>query len=300
MFYHQQRGPRGGGFLNRLFNFLLGKSVLSRLVLVNTIVLLLVSLVKIHDYLYNIQTAFPEALPGLVYYLALPADLNQVLLRPWTVFTSMFVHAGFFHYLFNMIMLYFSGLIFTSFLKPSKLLYAYIFGGLSGALMYVAAFNVFPVFEPVLAVSLALGASAAVMSVLFAAVAYTPDFSIRLMFLGQLKLKYLALVFVLIDLFSISGSNAGGHIAHLGGALFGLAFGFFLRKKFSFRIKTPYRKKKKVKMEVKAGRPLTDEEYLKQKAEKSSRIDEILEKISKGGYNSLSKEEKDFLFRYGK
>lgn len=298
MFYYQQPNQRGG-FLNRLFGFLLGRNSLSRLILVNTIVILLVAVAKIYAYLFNLNSVFPESIPPLAYYLAMPADINQLLLRPWTVLTSMFVHVGFFHFLFNMIMLYFSGLIFTSFLKPNKLILAYILGGITGAAFYALSFNIFPVFEPVIAQSLALGASAAVMSVLFSAVAYTPDYSIRLFLIGQIKLKYLAMIFVLIDLFSITGGNAGGHIAHLGGAVFGLAFGFFLRSKFSFRIKAPYRKKKKVKMKVKTGRPQTDEEYLKQKASQNEKIDIILDKISKGGYNSLSKEEKDFLFKFG-
>jgi len=298
MFFQQNQNPRGG-FLNRLFNFLLGKNVLSRLILINTVVLLLVALSSVYAYLFDITSEFPDGINILAYYLAMPADLNQIMLRPWTVFTSMFVHVGFFHFLFNMIMLYFSGLIFTSFLKPNKLLFSYIFGGISGAVFYAAAYNIFPVFEPLIPLSLAMGASAAVMSVLFSAVAYTPDFSIRLFLLGTIKLKYLAMVFVLIDLFSITGGNAGGHIAHLGGAVFGIAFGFFLRQKFSFRIKNPYRRPKKAKMKVNR-KPETDEEYLERKAEKNGHIDKILDKISKGGYESLSKEEKDFLFKYGK
>lgn len=288
------------GFLNRLFNFLLGRNVLSRLVLINTIIILAVALAQVYFYLFNLESRYPEGVNPLVYYLSMPADLNILVQRPWAVITSMFVHQDFFHFLFNMIMLYFSGLIFTSFLKPNKLLFSYLFGGITGVVFYAVAYNVFPVFEPVIAQSIAFGASAAVMSVLFSAVAYTPDFSIRLFFLGEIKLKYLAIIFVLIDLLSLTGGNAGGHIAHLGGAVFGLAFGFFLRKRFSFRIKTPFRKKRKPKMKVNKGRPLTDEEYLRQRAEKNKKIDEILDKISKGGYESLSKEEKDFLFKYSK
>ena len=287
--------PQASTFVNRLFSFLLGKSVLSRLILANTAVFLLIALSKIYDFLYNINTDFPENIPLLAYYLALPADLTQLLERPWTILSSMFVHVGFFHFLFNMIMLYFSGLILTSFIKTSKLLWIYILGGISGALFYVVLFNTFPVFEAVVSQSLAMGASAAVMSVLFAAVAYSPDYTLRLFLIGQLKLKYLALIFVFIDLLSISSENSGGHIAHLGGAMFGLIYGFFLRKNFNIKVKMP-RTKRKAKMKV--SRPETDDQYRSRRAKQSDRIDEILDKISVGGYNSLSKEEKEILFRH--
>jgi len=198
-----------------------------------------------------------------------------------------------------MLMLYFSGLIFISFLKPNKLIFSYLFGGISGALFYVVAFNVFPVFDPLLSQSLALGASAAVMSVLFAAVAYAPDFTISLMFIGQLKLKYLAIIFVLIDLLSIRSGNAGGHIAHIGGAMFGLLYGFFLRKNFKIKIKNPH-KFKKTKFKTKSTRPETDDEYRRRRAMQNKKMDDVLDKISQNGYKSLTKEEKDFLFRQGK
>lgn len=288
-----------GGFFNRFFAFLFDKKALPRLILINSIVILLVAISSIVSYLYAIQTPKGSMAP-LVFYLSVPAQIEQLVHRPWTVLTYMFLHQGFFHYFFNMLVLYFGGLIFTSFLNGSKLVWTYILGGLSGAAVYIAAYNIFPVFADVLPQSLALGASASVMAVLFAAVAYTPDYSIRLLFIGQMKLKYLAMIFILIDIFSITGGNAGGHFAHLGGAMFGLIYGFILRKQFrvpsfNFKIKRPKRKSKSKNQYQQ--RPLTDEEYLSRKAAEQERIDAILDKISQGGYNSLSKDEKDFLFK---
>ncbi len=298
MFYQQ---PHQGGFLNRFFSFMFSKQAVSRLILINTIVYVLVLLNGLNDYLFTVKNVLPGGLSAIVFYLALPAELAQLAARPWTAFSTMFLHASFWHFLLNMLMLYFSGVVFLTALNNRKLWISYIAGGLAGSLAFVAAYNFFPVFENILPISYAIGASAAVMAVLFTIAAYAPNMSLRLFLFGQIQLKYLALIFVLIDVLSITASNPGGHIAHLGGALFGITYGLLLRQNFRIDLSSFFKRKPRMKKKVNNNfRPETDDEYRNRRAADNKRVDAILDKISKGGYDSLTKEEKDFLFRHGR
>jgi len=164
----------------------------------------------------------------VAYWLALPADFGQLILKPWSIITYMFLHEGFLHIAFNMLILYFGGQIFLQFLDAKKLIGTYILGGISGGLLFILTFNIFPVFNEIVSGALALGASASVMAVLIAIAAYVPNYTVRLMLLGNVKLKYIALFYVIMDIISIPQGNAGGHIAHLGGAFFGFYFIFLL------------------------------------------------------------------------
>ena len=153
-------------------------------------------------------------------WLAVPADLGSLIYKPWTLITYMFLHYDFLHILFNMLWLFWFGQLFMQFIIPKRMLSVYLLGGLSGALLYIIAFNLIPAFQPSVPVSIALGASASVYAVVVAVCAYIPDYSMGLLLIGRVKLKYIAIVVVVIDILSISQGNAGGHIAHLGGALF--------------------------------------------------------------------------------
>jgi len=298
MFFQQ---PQQGGFLNRFFNFMFAKQSVSRLILINTIVFILVLLNNLNDFLFSIKDVYPVGLSAMLYNLALPADLSQIAARPWTVFSTMFLHASFWHFLLNMLMLYFSGVIFLTVLNNRKLWISYICGGLAGSFAFVAAYNFFPAFESIVPLSYAIGASAAVMAVLFTVAANSPNLSLRLFLFGQIQIKYLALIFVLIDLLSITASNPGGHIAHLGGAVFGLFYGFLLRRNFKIRLKPLFKQKPRMKKRENSNyKPETDHDYRDRRAAENKRIDAILDKISTGGYDSLTKDEKDFLFRHGR
>ncbi len=239
-------------------------------------------------------------------YIAVPAHLPTLASRPWTLLTYMFFHEGFLHILFNLLWLYWMGKIFLSFMTERQLLGVYIMGGLSGGLLYILFYNIFPAFAEVLPKSFAMGASASVLAVVFAVATYAPNYTLNLMFIGPVRLKYLALFMVVLDILSIAGSNAGGHIAHLGGALFGYLFIYFqkqnvnLAQPVNFFIEaftsTPSTKRRK-KMKVEYSKPTNDYEYNKLKAEQQKEIDRILDKISKGGYSTLSEEEKQTLFK---
>ena len=193
-------------------------STLTKLIYINLAVFVLVSIIP------SISSLFVR--PGYEVYpwFSLPADLSQLLTKPWTLVTYMFLHKDFMHIIMNILWLYFLGRIFQDLLGEKRLVSTYILGGLSGAVVYILAYNLFPVFSDVLPFASALGASASVMAIIIAIATKAPNYIIRLIFLGDVKLKYIAAVFVVLDLISLGGGNAGGHFAHLGGALFGFMY----------------------------------------------------------------------------
>jgi len=274
-------------------------NTLIKLLYINIAVFLAVKIIGVIFFLLSAEQTF-----SIANWLAVPADFSNLILKPWTIFTYMFLHVDFFHILFNMLWLYWFGVLFLSYFDEKKLLSLYLTGGLAGAALYILAFNIFPAFSEVLPVSFALGASASVIAIVIAVSVYAPDHTIHLLFLGPVKLKYIALVTIAIDILSIASSNAGGHIAHLGGALYGYLFvqqykkgkninkGFdrFMDKLFSLF-------KPKPKFKVTYKRPMTDIEYNKEKIKKQKDVDQILDKIAKSGYDSLTKKEKEILFK---
>ncbi|MBU0487671.1 MAG: rhomboid family intramembrane serine protease [Bacteroidetes bacterium] len=272
------------------------KSPLVRLVIVNLAVFAFICLVQIYGKLMTDPTIFPSAISAL----SVPADLSALAAQPWTVLTYMFFHYNLLHILFNMLWFYWFGVIFLHFVGKRSLLPLYLLGGLVGALLYVVSFNAFPLFKDALPISSMLGASASVLAVVAAISTYKPDYSVNLMFLGAVKIKYIALVSVIIDLYSVDSDNAGGHFAHIGGALIGFLYGLSLRKGKNIFAKGGFKwklRKRKPRMKVTYKRPETDEDYQIRKAEKQKKTDIILDKISQSGYQSLTKEEKEFLFQ---
>ncbi len=288
------------------------KSILSRLIVVNVVVFIIVNLINLVLMLFKIDNN-PDGISGISlisYYFAVPADLQSLIYRPWTLFTYMFLQEEFFHIFFNMIVLYFGGRIFLEYLDEKKLLSTYILGGLAGALLYIIAFNIFPVFNESVYYSVALGASASVLAILVAVSTYVPEYTVMLVLFGKVKLRYLAIAIVIIDLLSISRGNAGGHIAHIGGALWGFAYIWFFKKGTDFTVNfknmnfrrffkyfTKPKDTSKYDTTANNGRPLTDDEYNYRRNNQQEKIDYSLDKISRSGYNSLTKEEKELLFK---
>jgi hypothetical protein len=203
-----------------------------------------------------------------------------------------------------MLWLYWFGTIFLQFLDQRKLVAVYLIGGICGAFLYILSFNVFPAFTGILNESIAIGASASVMAVVVAIAAYSPDYSINLFLLGRIKIKYMALAIFVLTSFMDFSTNSGGKLAHIGGAIFGYVYAMKLRQgrdlgkgmnKIIDFFATLFKPRKKLKVTYK--RPSNDYEYNKVKADRQTKINEILDKISKGGYDSLTKEEKNTLFR---
>lgn len=275
-------------------------SVLTRLIYVNVGVFVLIRLINVLFFLMNASF-------GLTSWLALPASVQVLATRPWTLISYMFLHFDFLHILFNVLWLYWMGKIFLRYFDASKLLAVYFLGGISGGLLFLLTYNLFPAFSDVVPVSQLLGASASVLAIIAAVATYAPNHPINLLFIGQIKMKHLALVGIVIYVIGISGSNAGGNLAHIGGALFGFLFVTYLRKgkditawftKLVNGIQKLFKPKSKVKVSYKNADP--DIEYNRRKNVKQDEINRVLDKISKSGYDSLTKEEKELLFKMGK
>ena len=272
---------------------------LTRLIYINLGVFVLLMLTGVVFYL----AAKPNPVAA---WLSVPSDLNSLLRQPWSVITYMFTHTGFLHILFNLLGLYWFGKLFLYRLDSGKLLSVYLLGGISGALFYVVAYNIFPVFQQV--EGFLLGASASVYAILVAIAVYDPDMELHLSFIGTFKLKYVALFYVLLSVISISLSNPGGNIAHLGGAAWGWLFiwqlgkgrdlGIGVEKIFSW-LTIAFKPKSKMKVSYKQT-PRDDKEYNRMKNAEQEEINRILEKIAKSGYDSLNKAEKELLFKQGK
>ncbi|WP_417352314.1 rhomboid family intramembrane serine protease [Flavobacterium alkalisoli] len=244
-------------------------------------------------------------------WFSLSSNPEDLLWKPWSIISYMFLHAGIFHLLFNMMMLYFAGRLFLTFFTQKQMFGMYILGGVFAGFLYIVSYNLLPAFS--VGGSKMVGASAAVMTVLIATAVYQPYYQVRLMLIGTVKLWHIAVVFVILDLIQASGSNAGGHIAHLGGALFGYIYirllqngtdlssivtsviDFFANL-FKPKKKTPFKKVYKNNNVSRPASSLTNQP----KDITQKRIDDILDKISKSGYESLTKEEKDFLSKAGK
>lgn len=286
---------------NQLSEFLKSGSLLSILIIVNVALWVLMLLFPLVDYLYALPNG--TAREGWYEWLALSSQWSDLLRRPWTLLTYMFLHDGLWHILFNMLMLFVGGTMCCRYLGSKRFGWIYFVAGIVGALLYLLVYNMFPVGR--MQVSTLVGASAAVLGVFVAVAVYVPNQEVGLWLIRtfQVKLKWLALAIVIIDLLSIPASNAGGHIAHLGGALAGwlsvVAIRIMASRPVRQKSSTVRRGKKMGKTKkTDGGRPLTDEEYNRRRAENQRRVDEILDKISKHGYEALSKSEKEFLFNY--
>lgn len=286
-------------------------SVLTRLIFINIGVFLFINIVDLIFFLFRFSpsTECGTEVSLLTYWLSVPADLSKLILKPWTPFTYMFVHStpppfgNIFHILFNMLVFYFAGRIFLQYLSEKKLLSTYILGGLAGAALFILAYNLFPIFSDSVECAICLGASASVMAVMIAIAAFVPNLAVNLILFGSVRLKYIAIIYVIIDIISIKSSNAGGHIAHLGGAMWGYFYILQYKKGkdpsawFSHLFDAAAGIfKRKPALKVEKNRP-SDLQYNADKARRQQKIDDILDKISKSGYESLTKEEKEFLFK---
>lgn len=244
--------------------------------------------------------------------ISLPASFYSFIFQPWSIFTYFFSHIDFFHILFNMLFLYWFGGLVHEYLGNRRFINIYILGGIVGGLLYMTAYNLIPYFSPIINSSWMLGASGATYAIVFAAATLLPDYTFMLLFLGPVRIKYIALFYLVVSIASTVGSNAGGNIAHLGGALIGYLFIIQLRKGVdlgapfnavfdfvrSLFVEIPAKPQMKV-----THRSYTNAGYSKatqftaDDAPDESEVDELLDKISKSGYESLTKDEKLRLFK---
>lgn len=249
-------------------------------------------------------------------WLAAPSDLIELIFKPWSIFTYMFVHSGFWHLAGNMIFLYFFGPIFLTFFSRKQFLSIYFLGGLVGYALFALSYNIFPGLSNQVGVPI-VGASAAIMAIMAATITYSPNYRVRLMFIPfDIRILWIGLVFFIKDLRALEGGiNSGGIISHIGGIILGYIAisqlqkgrditAWFSRLMDSFIALFKPKSNLKVKYKKSEGnfsnRPKTDEEYNSEKADRQANIDAILDKIKRSGYDSLSKKEKDYLFNESK
>jgi len=295
---YYQRNP-----LQDLKSYFRSNNSLVKLILINVAVWIVIMILDVIFDLFKIPY-----IGNIIEWLAVPASVGKLITRPWTIITYMFLHYDLWHILFNMLWLYWFGRIFLQYLSEKQLLRTYIIGGLAGALVYILSFNIFPKFQDVYLNSMALGASASVMAIVVAISFYVPNFKINLLFIGPVKIVWVAMFSIVLDIFMIKSQNSGGHLAHIGGAAFGYIFAYYLRhgkditaslRWISFlSLSSRFGKKPKsgFKNVYSNERPMKDEEYNYNKKQQQKKIDHILDKISKSGYESLTKEEKALLF----
>jgi membrane associated rhomboid family serine protease len=243
---------------------------------------------------------FKISISGWFDYVELSANIKTAIFRPWTILTYGFFHASIAHIFWNMMLLYISGRLMLNLFKEKLLLNTFFVGIIAGGLTYLISYNVFPVFSSV--EGTLIGSSAGVMAVLIFMASYMPNSPIRV-FVFSIPLKYIALAFIFIDLVQIPTSNAGGHIAHLGGALWGYVY----QRQFlqgndigGWFMNTYEALKKSLKGTPKSKRPKRRAKATTSNAVEQKKIDAILDKIASSGYESLTKAEKEYLFRAGK
>lgn len=280
-----------------MWNNIKKKNTVSIFIIINIAVFLILAVLKVFVKLFGVEFLDLNA------YIAVSSNATYVVKHIWTLFTYMFVHYDVLHILFNMLMLYWFGQIFSLYFTSKHLVAVYILGGIAGAVFYILSFNTVPYFIN-LGNSEMVGASASVTAIIFAAAFYNKNMEVRLLFIGQIKIIYIALFIFILDFIALGGdSNQGGHVAHIGGAILGY---FFASKYLKGKDITKWFNKiidicvniftKKPKMRVKYKKAESDSDYNQRKHNETEEIDLILDKIKQSGYKSLSEKEKKRLF----
>ena len=280
-----------------------GDNALTQLILINGIVFLVLNIFRIGA---NIGGA-PAVGQWLTNMIVLPAAVEQFIFRPWTLVTYFFAHTGLFHIFFNMLFLYYFGQIIKEYLGSHRLVNLYVLGGLSGGLLYLVLYNLVPFYSSGAANTALLGASGAVYAVVVGAATLMPNLTFSLILIGPVRIVYIAIFFVLTSFIAIDGANAGGNMAHLGGALIGFVFirqlqrGRDIGQPVEWTLnffRGLFRKKPRLKVTHREPRTAAARPNGQRRSGKPNQeeIDEILDKISRSGYDSLTKEEKQKLF----
>ena len=304
------------GIIDEIKYRYLSGSLLIKLIFINVGIFLAVKLATFVLMLVGVDTSVVAML------VELPSSWGAVLMRPWTLITYMFMHGDVLHIFFNMLCLYWMGMVFMEFNTPKQLVALYVLSGLMGAALYLVAYNALPGFAGISG-SL-VGASASVLGVLVEACMRAPNYRINLLFIGPVALKWVAIVMVVLGVISFDGSNMGGHIAHAGGVLMGVIYALLLRHGFDItkginkpidRLSNLFERKPKP-----MGRPIEGKRYHYAEPKSSgdakaqdksdlrsqyvtkeqAEVDAILEKIKVSGYASLTQEEKKRIFTVGK
>lgn len=290
--------------LKRQFNQ--PNNTLSQLIIINVVVFIVLGILgifatwfKFEDFAHSISNQF-----------TIPPIFDDFIYRPWTIITYAFNHGGIFHILFNMLGLYWFGMLLKDFLGGQKLVNLYVLGALGGALLFLLAFNLMPFYQEKTGFNGMVGASAAVLAVVVGAATLVPEHQFYLLFFGAVRIKYIALFYVVSSILGVTGQNAGGEIAHLGGALMGFGYikqlqsgndwGMWITVTMEW-FKSLFAPRAKIKVSHrKSETPKASAKPQKSTNPDQAEIDKILDKISEKGYEALSKDEKEKLFNASK
>lgn len=281
-------------WIHSIKNKYLTGNIVERIIFINIAVFIVTYLFNTLSFLLKMESNF------IINWFALSPHFNTFIIKPWTIISYGFLHHGFFHILFNLIFLYYIGNLFLDFFSRKQFLTYYFFGIITGGIIYLLSYNYLPALKT--QESVLVGASAGVTAILVGLAAHIPQYAFRFRFIGNIKLLYIAIVFIALDVIQIPDGNAGGHLAHLGGALIGyLLTSYFQQGKgFIAWIEGLFHPKEKKPLKTVYKSKRTTKTKVQNPKDQQVKIDRILDKISKSGYETLTKAEKDFLFKVGK
>ena len=275
-------------FIDSVKRFFRNGGVLKWLITINIGIFLIISLSGIFVKLSGIDIFSIDS------FLSLPSKITDFLCRPWTIATYMFTQYNFLHILFNMLCLYWFGQVLLLTLSDRHLLWLYIVGGVFGGVFYLLIYNLVPTFSGVAAIL--CGSSASVLAIMVAAALRSPDYEMNLLLIGAVKLKWIAVVAIVMSVIGIGGNNSGGEIAHIGGLFAGMLFGLMLRRgkditKIGVGFSSKNGNEAKTR-KINASRTAT---VMTNHRDDMARLDELLDKIKQSGYKSLTRKERDEL-----
>ncbi len=273
--------------------YLIG-NIVEKIIFINVAIFIVTYLFNTLSFLFKSEGNF------IINWFALSPHLNTIIFKPWTIISYGFIHSGFFHILFNLLFLYYIGNLFLDYFSKKQFLVYYLLGIISGGIIYLLSYNYLPALKT--QETVLVGASAGVTAILVGIASHIPNYVLRFRFIGGIKLLYIAIAFIALDLIQIPNGNAGGHLAHIGGAIIGYLLTVYLNQgkgiiewfenlfisKKQKPLKTVYKNKQPYKSNINNPKG------------QQIKIDRILDKISKSGYDTLTKDEKDFLFKVGK
>jgi len=281
--------------------------MITRLIIINIGIYMLTALIKAFA-----PTFYDNV---LIEWIALPTSFMKFLTRPWTLFTHIFVHSGFWHVVWNLLIFHWLGRIVGDLIGDRHILPIYLLGGIAGAVSIFLAYQIMPGY---MNANYAIGASAAILAVVMVAGLINPDHEIRLLLLGNVKIKFIVVAIIFFDLIGIGNQdNTGGHIAHLGGMI----LGWFYYKQLGPKIdlghrvdnvldklmglfyRQPKKKSSPLTVKYKSDKIKTMSDRRKESdnaTDMQKKVDAILDKIKKSGYDSLTEIEKETLYKASK
>ncbi|AKD57976.1 rhomboid family intramembrane serine protease [Spirosoma radiotolerans] len=286
-------------------------NTLVQLILVNVVIFLVLLVTKV-----SLTMAQNSGYGFIMSQLLIPGDVNAFLHKPWTLFTYFFTHEEIFHILYNMLFLYWFGRLIDEYLGNRRLMGLYIMGGIAGGLLYLAMYTLVPFFQAQADTARMLGASAAAFSVAVGAATLLPNYTFHLLFFGPVRIKYIVFFFIILSVAQSAGTNAGGNLAHLGGAFMGFAYVKLLQNGTDLgrpiywladgwsnllrpkpAVKVSYRQRSNANTQASTYASPSGSTASTASTPDQDEVDTILDKISRSGYESLTREEKQKLFR---